>query len=564
MPGLSSVSKAYFVTLASLPTSAGLAVYGWSHGDYATVTGGAMWLGFSLLAGYWLRRGAANIDKAIRVLDAAADGKLDARVEGVKGSGNIGRMLLRLNHVLDQTQGFAKQADAAMKAAAEKHFEQKMEPGGLHGDFQRYAEDVNATLTAMESDVKRLSQFEAQMLGAAVTISMTVNEGAIANARIVGGIRDAMEQAQAMAAATEEMVAGVNEISHSSVSAASRSSEAQGMTDDARRVVDAAMGEFASIETAVGDAAQRVDGLAKASEAIGEILSSIESIAGQTNLLALNATIEAARAGDAGKGFAVVATEVKNLAGQTAKATEDIGNRIANLRQEMAGIVTTMNRGAEAVAKGREAMQSMGGRIGSVSEAVSFSSEHMTEVSRVLAQQAAAANQISGGVQNVAHRAGENAAAIEASSKALMSVSQEMASLLGVLADRDIPNKIIMLAKADHVIWKKRLVDMMVGAGKLNPDELASEKNCRLGKWYYGPGSMTFRDHPAFRSLEEPHRVVHQNGIEAVRLFNNGQVDDAMRRIAVVEEASVSVISCLDQLMRAGSLNAAPAKAAGF
>ncbi len=473
MAGLSSVSKAYLVTLASLPTSAGLAVYGWSHGDYATVTGGVMWLGFSLLAGYWLRRGAANIDKAIKVLDAAANGKLDARVEGVSGRGNIGKMLLQLNHVLDQTQGFAKQADAAMKAAAEKHFEQKMEPGGLHGDFQRYAEDVNATLSAMESDVKRLSQFEALMLHDAVTISMTVNEGAIANARIVGGIRDAMDRAQAMAAATEEMVAGVNEISHSSESAASRSTEAQGMTDDARRVVDAAMGEFASIETAVGDAARRVDGLAKASEAIGDILSSIESIAGQTNLLALNATIEAARAGDAGKGFAVVATEVKNLAGQTAKATEDIGNRIANLRQEMA-------------------------------------------------------------------------------------------SLLAVLADRDIPDKIIMLAKADHVIWKKRLIDMMVGSGKLNPDELAHEKNCRLGKWYYGPGSMAFRDYAAFRALEEPHRTVHQNGIEAVRLFNNGQVEEAMARIAKVEEASVSVISCLDQLMRAGSFNAAPAKAAGF
>ena len=564
MASMSSVSKALVVTYVSLPVSAALTAYSFTQGDMLAAGSGAVWLALALVSGYWLRRGNANIDKEIKVLEQAADGKLDARVQGVSGRGNIGRMLLQLNHVLDQTQAFARQADAAMKAAAEKHFDEKMAPDGLHGDFQRYAADVNATLAAMEGDVRRLAAFEAQMLSAAVTISMTVNEGAIANARIVGGIRDAMEQAQAMAAATEEMVAGVNEISHSSQSAASRSTEAQSMTNETRQVVEAAMGEFAAIETAVGDAAQRVDGLAKASEAIGDILSSIESIAEQTNLLALNATIEAARAGDAGKGFAVVATEVKSLAGQTAKATEDIGHRIDNLRQEMAGIVATMKRGADAVAKGREAMQSMGGRIGSVGDAVSFSAEHMTEVSRVLSQQAAAANQISGGVQSVAQRAGDNARAIDASSKALMSVSQEMAALLGALADRDIPNKIIMLAKADHVIWKKRLIDMMVGAGKLNPDELSSEKSCRLGKWYYGPGSMSFRDHAAFRALEEPHRAVHQNGIEAVRLFNAGQVDDALARVAKVEEASVSVISCLDQLMNAATLSAAPARSAAF
>ncbi len=77
---------------------------------------------------------------------------------------------------------------------------------------------------------------------------------------------------------------------------------------------------------------QTVRGLAQAAERIGEVVQLISGIASQTNLLALNATIEAARAGDAGKGFAVVATEVKNLAGQTAKATEDISSQVANIQ----------------------------------------------------------------------------------------------------------------------------------------------------------------------------------------------------------------------------------------
>ena len=102
---------------------------------------------------------------------------------------------------------------------------------------------------------------------------------------------------------------------------------------------------------------QRVDALARASQRIGEIVAQIEAIAKQTNLLALNATIEAARAGEAGKGFAVVATEVKNLANQTARATDDIRGRIATLKSDMDAIVATMRAGAETVGAGQEAVR---------------------------------------------------------------------------------------------------------------------------------------------------------------------------------------------------------------
>lgn len=104
---------------------------------------------------------------------------------------------------------------------------------------------------------------------------------------------------------------------------------------------------------------RRVEALTEASQRINSILTSIEAIASQTNLLALNATIEAARAGEAGRGFAVVAGEVKALAGQTAKATEDISSRIATLDNEVKEILDGVRGSGTAIAQGKDAVDQM-------------------------------------------------------------------------------------------------------------------------------------------------------------------------------------------------------------
>ena len=110
----------------------------------------------------------------------------------------------------------------------------------------------------------------------------------------------------------------------------------------------------------------KVEGLASATQRIGDVVSLIQDVAAQTNLLALNATIEAARAGEAGRGFAVVASEVKTLADQTAKATDDIEHQIAAIQnstngavEAMQSIVTTMgevNRNTQEIAGRRRGL----------------------------------------------------------------------------------------------------------------------------------------------------------------------------------------------------------------
>lgn len=549
MINLSSVSKALVVCGFAFLLSIGAA--GWSSA-HAETGPAALAAGSALLSAagvWWLVRASTSIGKAMAVLSQAAAGNLNARAIGIRGHGSVGKLLEDINRTLDQMEGFAKETEAAMKAAAENRFYRVIQPRGLRGDFARYAGEINRTLGHMDENVRRLSSFEARMLRDAVTITMTVNEGAIANTRIVGGIRSALSESQGMAAATEEMVSGFQTISANGDEVSKLSEGARTMTDDARRIVEQAMLEFGHIEAAVAEAADRVTALAASSEAIGEILSSIERIAAQTNLLALNATIESARAGEAGRGFAVVAQEVKQLSQQTASAATDINSRVANLRDEMSSIVGTMTNGTESIAKGRRAMESMGERMGEVSRQVSSTSSRIAEISHVLAEQSNAANQISAGIHNVATRADSNAQAVAESSRALHGVEEEMDSLLKLLATRDIPNKVLMLAKSDHVLWKKRLLDMMAGETKLSAEELSNEKTCRLGKWWHGPDSECFHGSLAFRGLEVPHREVHQRGIEAVKCFNAGRYDEALRHIDQVEAASKKVLACLDQLV---------------
>ena len=142
---------------------------------------------------------------------------------------------------------------------------------------------------------------------------------------------------------------------------------------------------------------ERTDGtvtaLNEAAEKIGEVVELIRDVANQTNLLALNATIEAARAGEAGKGFAVVANEVKNLANQTSRATEDITTQVDAMQSITQDTVATIKR---------------------IGETISLMNENVQSITAAVGEQAAATNEIShsaheaaAGTQDVAARIGQ-------------------------------------------------------------------------------------------------------------------------------------------------------------
>ena len=218
-----------------------------------------------------------------------------------------------------------------------------------------------------------VGQATARLMAAAEAMIAAAERSAAETGTVASAAQEASAGVNTVAAAAEELSASIAEISR-------QMSQSTTISGDA-------MDKAGKTDTTIA-------GLAAASQKIGEIVTLISNIASQTNLLALNATIEAARAGDAGKGFAVVASEVKSLANQTAQATQDITQQIAQI-QGMTQDAVEGVRGISAV------IREMDGITAGIAAAVEQQGAATSEIARNVQEVAMAANQISASITDV-------------------------------------------------------------------------------------------------------------------------------------------------------------------
>lgn len=388
-----------------------------------------------------------------------------------------------------------------------------------------------------------------------VDMSVTVNNSVAGVAEMISEVREVDTQSQSIAAAVEELAASVSTISESSSHAANEVGHVAQSAASGKQAATDAQTTMEEINLAVKDAAGKVNQLSDASEQIGLIVKDIEDIAKQTNLLALNATIEAARAGEAGKGFAVVASEVKSLANQTAASTENIRNRIENLRSEMAGIVQSMQDGEEKSSKGQEVIAKSSEEMTRISDQVTVVNDRIQEITGILAQQSEASREVSSGVTTIARMSSQNVQKIENVIHILEESEAPISEGIADLAERGGDNAVVYIAKSDHMIWMRKLAQMLAGRADLDPDELADHHSCRLGKWYDKQTSPTFTGLPEWGELMAPHQAVHAAGIEAARLYQAGNIDGAIEAVHEANEASKRVMEILTVIAEKATLN---------
>ncbi len=393
-----------------------------------------------------------------------------------------------------------------------------------------------------------LESQQRDVLKGTVQISVECGDAMLSIAEMTRGVRDVNNWTQGIAAAAEELVASVRDIATTSDTAATEADSVQASAGKGMEAADRAVVAMWNISGAVENAANKVDSLADASTQIGEIVNSIEAIAKQTNLLALNATIEAARAGEAGKGFAVVASEVKNLANQTAKATEDVRNRIQSLRSDMDVIVISMEQGGQAVQEGEMVITATGNEMRAVGEQITGVTSRIQEIAAILAQQSQASSEVSQGVGTIAEMVGRNTSAIGHVADAMDKANAEINEQVAKAIEQDIAHKVVIVAKADHMNFRKEIVDTIIGRGSKRSSDIPDHHNCRLGKWYYGVAGQQVKNYPAFKALEPPHTQVHSHGTAALDRLHAGDVDGALAEMGRMNWASREILDLLDRL----------------
>jgi methyl-accepting chemotaxis protein len=338
---------------------------------------GGLTLLLTLTIGWLINRDISKMLGGLRdTMKRLAGGDLTVAIPGLDRTDELGGMA--------QAVGVFKDNAGRMIALQQEQ----------HAERQRGIEERRQSLTNLadrfDKEVRGVVEAVATAGGDMGAAARKVSGTAGTAVELSGSALIEAEQAtlnvQGVAAAIEEMAATGSEISRQVSRAATISREA---AEEGRRTND------------------KVAGLAAAAQKVGDVVKLIQDIAAQTNLLALNATIEAARAGDAGKGFAVVAGEVKSLANQTAKATDDIRAQIASIQAESSAALAAI-QGISQTVHGVEEIAA------AISSTVDQQSSAILEVSGNIQQAAARTEQVAGHLRRMSDGLGQNGAAATA------------------------------------------------------------------------------------------------------------------------------------------------------
>jgi methyl-accepting chemotaxis protein len=347
-----------------------------------------------------------------RLAAAAREGRLGERIDESKFQGRHLERAKALNSMLDVIVKPIQEAGTVLAQIADGDLTARVvgDYTGDHGEIKNHIKLMADKLAASMQSIGQNSQTLASSSEELSAVSQQMSSNAEETSAQAGVVAAAAEQVtknlQTVATATEEMTASIKEI-------AKNASEAAKVATSAVKIAENTNATVAKLGTSSAE--------------IGKVIKVITSIAQQTNLLALNATIEAARAGEAGKGFAVVANEVKELAKETAKATEEITQKIESIQGNTKGAV-------EAIAQISQVIAQINDISNTIAGAVEEQTATTNEMARNVSEAAQGGRQVAENITSVATAAkntSSGASETQSASGELSRMAAELQRLVG-------------------------------------------------------------------------------------------------------------------------------------
>lgn len=361
------------------------------------------------------------------------------------------------------------------------------------------------------------------------------------------------EESQTVSIAAQEMAASIQDVAANAVSVAEKTEIAVQRADSGKNVITGALEEIVRTSNTFDAIVDNFSRLQQNIEQIQSVVELIHNIADQTNLLALNASIEAARAGEQGRGFAVVAGEVRKLAENTVKSLNQVNDNVNNLQRfaqevsnSIAQTATIIRHGVSEAKQSLPLLDEIVTNVQEISQATNNTAASTQEQAAAVdevAQRIISINELTDVVRTLGHNTGK---AVHELSKLTSQFRSEMFSNNIRLSTRGL----VHMAKSDHIMWKWRVYNMILGLENIDPDEVCSHHDCRLGKWYYSEASRKrVGIYRGYTEIEEPHRIFHEQAKLAVIAYKEGNIMKADEHLQNLEQASEQVLECLNLIL---------------
>ena len=433
-----------------------------------------------------------------------------------------------------------KEVSSVLRHVAEGDFTIEVN-NPYHGEIGNMLNDVERSVMAnrvMMSDI----------LDNTVNIATSSFNTVAASAKVVFNIEEESNHVSGITQAGTQLSDSISGIAAHASQANDSAQSANTAVSDGSAIIRETLSSMNQLSDTVREGASKVEGLGESSRKIGEITGVINAIAEQTNLLALNAAIEAARAGEQGRGFAVVADEVRSLAERTSAATNEIAGMITTIQSEINEMIQTMQVGVEHAEQGKEAAQRSGEAFDNIHREITTVTQLIGEIANTVKSQEQATQEIAERIQVIDEYAQGNTTHASHAIEIIEKTSTVIGRQLQTLEKFSIPHMALLIAKSDHVMWKKRLTEMLMGRTQMRDGEVADHHSCRFGKWYYGQGMELYNNSTTFKAIEAPHSQIHETAKKVVTAYNAGQMKDAQRLLESLDEPTAQVLELLDKL----------------